>query len=74
MACGTRTIYTSGKHDGLAAINIYDYGDRIIANVEEDKATFLQAKKRLLQEYPNLNFVQTFQKGSMGTIFMRGEK
>ena len=68
------TIYMTGRRGSLAAIHICDYGDRIVASAEKDKATFLQIEERLQQEYPDFNFAQTFQKGCTGTIFVRGEK
>ena len=74
MTHKSRTIYVKGKRDSLAAIYVIDYGNRIVANAEEDKATLLQVKRRLQREYPDFNFVQTFQKGCTDTIFMRGEK
>ena len=74
MTHKTRTIYTIGKRGSPAAIYICDYGDKIVASAEEDKATLLQIKRKLQQEYPNFNFVQTFYKECADTIFIRGEK
>jgi len=74
MSHKSKTIYTTGKRDGLAAIYILDYGDAVVASAEVDKITFLQMKGRLKQEYPALEFVQTFQRGCTDTIFARGEK
>ena len=74
MTHKSRTIYVKGKRDSLAAIYIVDYGDKIVASAEKDKATFLQVRRRLQQEYPSHTLVQTFQKGCTGTIFIRGEK
>ena len=74
MTHKTRTIYTSGKRGSPAAIHICDYDDRIVASAEWDKVTFLQIKKALQQEYPDVNFVQSPHRGDKDTIFVRGEK
>ena len=74
MTHKTRTIYTSGRRDTLAAIHICDYGDKIVASAERDRATFLQIEKKLQQEYPDFNFVPSPHRGDKDTIFVRGEK